>query len=144
MRTLYYKLYRRRRVVFGACVLFALVCWFTMTRYASSRTRLDKGDDLKASPPSPRGHDHAEHEQDLEEEMRRHFDDHGDSNRPVEEKETVAEKEEAAVVVDKLRINMNNYKIPEPCRQCPGEGGRPVYLSVSVLKLWMSLHMLFE
>ena len=27
-------------------------------------------------------------------------------------------------------INMQNYKIPEPCRGCPGENGSPVYLTV--------------
>ena len=29
------------------------------------------------------------------------------------------------------RVNINNYKIPEPCIGCPGENGKPVYLNVS-------------
>lgn len=29
-------------------------------------------------------------------------------------------------------ITMQNYKIPEPCRGCPGEMGAPVYLTVII------------
>jgi polyferredoxin len=35
------------------------------------------------------------------------------------------------------RINMENYKEPEPCIGCPGEGGSPVFLSVSLYSLFL-------
>ena len=31
------------------------------------------------------------------------------------------------------RINIENYVEPEPCHNCPGENGRPVYLNVNNL-----------
>lgn len=31
---------------------------------------------------------------------------------------------------DDSEINMLNYKPPEPCVDCPGENGQPVYLTV--------------
>jgi len=33
--------------------------------------------------------------------------------------------------MDGETINMQNYKIPEPCHGCPGENGSPVYLTVT-------------
>jgi hypothetical protein len=32
------------------------------------------------------------------------------------------------------RINMENYVEPEPCGNCPGENGKPVYLNVKYFK----------
>jgi hypothetical protein len=37
------------------------------------------------------------------------------------------------------RINMENYKEPEPCVGCPGEGGNPVFLSVSFNSIFLFL-----
>jgi hypothetical protein len=32
-----------------------------------------------------------------------------------------------------VRINMQNYVVPDPCNDCPGENGKAVYLSVNLI-----------
>ena len=121
MRALYYKMHRRvqrnRRLVFAACVVFALFGWYSMASQRSS-PRIE----LNINSKEAHDHDHAEHRNANEDEMRRHFDN---SNVDIPATTTTA-----AAAVRKPRVNMNNYQPPEQCRQCPGEGGRPVYLDV--------------
>lgn len=112
--SIYYKIYRRRQYVYMAAIFLSVL--FTISILSKPTT-------YEPNEPSRR-------RGKLSANNNNNDGEGGEQNNPIERP-----GEKLVAQPNAQRININNYVEPEQCSGCPGENGRGVTLTVSLIFL---------
>jgi hypothetical protein len=146
---MFYKVYRRRRYIY--LFLGVIVFIYLLALNSNSDTNLEsKHSEYHVNNEIGKVQNLDVNNHLLEEFKQKQIDQHNQQNQNnqiesniIRDKEKEEEEEkikvqndhlindniEDLIVKKKERININNYIIPEPCQDCPGEFGKPVILT---------------